>query len=290
MMLTRRQWLNSMIAGSVIAVNACHVLARKEDPVKVALLESVFTGQDRTKVLDQIKPFSDIIQKDTATQATFDVMSYSQMESEFKAGKVQLVILTGLEYAWMQNQVKEAKALLVASIDPGATKTVVVTKQDDVAKDIKDLLTASVAVPDRVPYLTHFYIKQQMNQPMEKAFKLTKSGNVDETLEDLLDGKARAAIVTAAGIEVFKERKPGRAKKLKVVHESPEFPQATVMYHEKHAEKGALEKFRNALLKSTEKPEGARVLTLFKLKGFEAVPENFDKLVSDTAKAFPRSE
>ena len=289
MIVTRRDWLNSMLAGGCLLASYRSIQAGYDDPVKVALLESVFSGQDRAKVLEQIKPFSELIQKDTATQAVFDILSLAQVEGEFTSGKVQLVILTGLEYAWVQSQVKEAKALLVASIDPGATRTVVVTKQDDVAKDLKDLLGATLAVPDRVPYLTQFYLKNQTGQPYDKAFKLVKPGNVDETLEDVLDGKARGAIVTAAGMDVFKERKgPARAKKLKVVHESPDFPQATVMYHEKHADKGSLEKFRNALLKATEKPEGSRVLTLFRLKGFEAVPENFEKLVSETAKAFPR--
>ena len=289
MHLTRRQWVSSLLAGGAILPGLRSIQAHPVEPVKVALLESVFTGQDRARVLEQIKPFSDIIQKDTATEAVFDVMSLEQMETEFKTGKVQLVILTGLEYSWIHQQDKEALALLVASIDPGTTKTVIVTKQTDAATELKDLLAASMAVPDRVPFLTQFYLKKQTGQPMDKAFKLIKSGNVDETIEDVLDGKARGAIVTAAGSDVFKERKgPARAKKLKVVHESPEFPQATVMYHDKYADKGALEKFKKALLTSTEKPEGARVLTLFKLKGFETVPDHYEKLVAETAKAFPR--
>lgn len=289
MMLTRRQWLLSTLSGSALLAASRIIQASPDEPVKVALLESVFAGQDRARVVEQIKPFAEIIQKDTGTKAVFDVMSLAQMEGDFKSGKVQLAILTGLEYAWLHAENKDAQALLVASIDTGATRTVVVTKQDDVAKELKDLSGASVAVPDRVPYLTEYYLKKQTGQAYDKAFKLAKSGNVDETLEQVLDGKARAAIVTGAGLDVFKERKgPARAKKLKTIHESPDFPQATVMYNEKHADKAALEKFRNALLKSTEKPEGARVLTLFRLKGFEAVPENFEKLVTETAKAFPR--
>jgi ABC-type phosphate/phosphonate transport system substrate-binding protein len=279
----------SLLAGSTGLAVTGRLRAKDDAPVKVALLESVFSGQDRNKVVEQIKPFADIIQKDTGTQAVFEVLPLTQAEADFKMGKTQLVILTGLEYAWLHSEMKDAQALLVASIDPGATKTVVVAKQDDVAKEVKDLIGATIAVPDKVPYLSHFYVNKVTGQSMDKTFKLLKSGNVDDTLEEVLDGKARGAVVTMAGMEVFKERKPGRAKKLKIIHESPEFPPATVMYSTKNVDKAALEKFKKALLNSNEKPEGARVLTLFKLKGFEAVPEGFEKLVTETAKGFPRA-
>ncbi len=266
------------------------VAARDDAPVKVALLESVFSGQSRDKIIEQIKPFADIIQKDTGTNAIFDVMPLAQAESDFKSGKIQLVILTGLEYAWLHEQDKGAQALLVASIDPGSTRTVFLVKQADSAKEVKDLQGASLSVPEKVPYLSQFYVNKVTGQPLDKAFKLAKADNVDDTIEAVLDGKARGAMVTAAGFDVFKERKPGRAKKLKVIHESPDFPPATVMFHEKQADKTALEKFKKALLGANDKPEGSRVLTLFKLKGFEVLPEGFEKQVTETVKWFPRGK
>lgn len=287
MLTTRRDWLQAMLASGIL-VPWSSIRAASHEPVKVALLESVFAGQDRDKVVEQIKPFAEIIQKDTKTEAVFDVMSLSQVESEFKTGKIQLVILTGLEYSWLQAAYPEAKALLVASIDEGSTRTVVVTKESDAAKDLKDLSGAKVAIPDRIPFVSQYYLQATLGQPLDKAFQQKKSGNVDETLEEVLDGNARAAIVTGAGMEVFKERKPGRFKKLKAIHTSMDFPPATVMYNEKHADKDALAKFKDALLKSNEKPEGARVLTLYKLKGFEEVPAGFEQKVQEVAKAYPR--
>lgn len=291
MYLTRVACLT--IATSVfclIAICQCEQAAARDDaPVKVALLESVFSGQSRDKVIDQIKPFADIVQKETGTKAVFDVMSLAQAENEFKAGKIQLVILTGLEYAWLHSQDKNAQALLVASIDPGSTRTVFLVKQDDTAKEVKDVQGATLSVPEKVPYLSQFYVNKVIGQPLEKAFKLARADNVDETIEAVLDSKARGAMVTAAGFEVFKERKPGRAKKLKVIHESPDFPPATVMYHTSNKDKDGLEKFKKALLNANDKPEGSRVLTLFKLKGFEVLPEGFEKQVMETAKGFPRT-
>lgn len=288
MLISRRRWLLSIMATGIVLPASRRLWAGTRVPVKVALLESVFVGQDRDKVVEQIKPFAEIIKKDTQSDAIFDVMSFEQAEKEFKAGTVQLVILTGLEFAWMHAAVPEAKALLVASIDAGATRTVVVTKQEDAAKELKDLLGATVAVPDKMPFISQQCLKTALTQPLEKAFKLVKSGNVDETIEEVLDGKARAAVITGAGMDVFKERKPGRFKKLKPLYESVDFPPTTVMYNDKNTDKEALAKFKDALLKSYDKPEGARVLTLYKLKGFEVVPDGFEKKAEEIAKAFPR--
>ncbi|MFT3882678.1 MAG: PhnD/SsuA/transferrin family substrate-binding protein [Gemmatales bacterium] len=287
---TRGRLIVFVVSVCLLGVAMRETLTARDDaPVKVALLESVFSGQSREKIVEQIKPFADIIQKETGTKAVFDVMSLAQAEGDFKSGKIQLVILTGLEYAWLHAQDPDTKALLVAGIDPGATRTVFIVKQDDTAKEVKDLQGATLSVPEKVPYLSQFYVNKVAGQPLDKAFKLMKNDNVDDTIEAVLDGKARGAMVTGAGFDVFKERKPGRAKKLKVIHESPDFPPATVMYHEKQADKAALEKFKKALLGANDKPEGSRVLTLFKLKGFETLPEGFEKQVTETAKGFPRS-
>jgi ABC-type phosphate/phosphonate transport system substrate-binding protein len=289
-MISRRQWLLTLLAtGSTAALPLSLRASRREDPVKVALLDSIFAGQDREKVIEQIKPFADIVKKDTGTDAIFDVMTYAQMEKEFKAGKVQLVILSGLEFAWMQASSPDAKPLLVASIDAGSTRTVVVTKQGDVAKELKDLNGEKLAIPDKIPFISSQVLKKEAGQDAEKAFKLVKTGNVDETLEDVIDGKSRGAIVTGAGVDVFRERKGGRFdKKLKVVFQSADLPPTTVMYSDKFADKKGLEKFREALIKANDKPEGNRVLTLYKLKGFEPVPESFAKQVADASKLYPQ--
>ncbi|HMO35948.1 MAG TPA: PhnD/SsuA/transferrin family substrate-binding protein, partial [Gemmatales bacterium] len=227
-------------------------VAAGEEQVKVALLESVFAGQERDKVVEQIKPFAEIIKKDTGTDAEFDVMTFEEMEKGFQSGKVQLVILSGLEYGWMRSAQNDARALLIASIDPGATRTVVAVKQDETASKLQELAGAKVAIPDRIPFLSQRCLQKELAQPVEKVFQLVKAGNVDDTLEEVLDGKARAGIVTGAGMEVFKERKPGRHRRLKELYSSEDFPPTTVMYSDKQTDKAKLEKFSEALLKSHE--------------------------------------
>jgi ABC-type phosphate/phosphonate transport system substrate-binding protein len=288
MITTRRAWLGGLLATSFAGVSSWKLHAGDDKPAKVALVESVFSGQDRAKVVEQIRPFSEIVQKETGTKAIFDVFSLAQVENDLNKEEVQLVILTGLEYGWIRAKNEHAKALLVASIDPGATKTVVITKQADSAQALDKVLGYKTAVPERISFLTRFYLKKTLNKNLEDAFKLITSGNVDETIEDLLDDKAQAAIITGAGLDAYKERKPGRFKKLKIIHESPDFPPATVMYNAKDADLGAVKRFEDALLKAGQTPEGQRVLTLYRLKGFEKLPSDYDKQVAEIVKQFPR--
>jgi ABC-type phosphate/phosphonate transport system substrate-binding protein len=275
------------LVAAVLAVFVSVASAQDDKPVKVALLESVFAGQERDKVVQQIRPFADLVQRDTGTKATFDIASYKEMVPAFSRGEIQLVILTGLEYGWVRAKNDQARALVHASIDSGATQTVVVVGQNEKAADLKELGGATVALPERVPYLTEHYIKSVMGKPIEESFKVQRADNVDDALENVIDGKVQAAIVTKANIAVFAERKPGRYRRLKVLHQSPEFPPATVMYHTKYADKAALRRFEDALLRSTQNVEGQRVLTLYKLKGFEELPTNFDAKVAAIVKQFP---
>ena len=100
------------------------ILAAQDDkPVKVALLESVFAGKDRKQVIQQIQPFADIVQRETGRKATFDIYSLKEVEPAFNSGEIQLVILTGLEYGWMRAKNDQARPLLQADIDAGATQT-----------------------------------------------------------------------------------------------------------------------------------------------------------------------
>jgi len=257
--------------------------------VKVALLESIFAGRDRASIIKQIQPFAELVERDTGAKASFDVSSLKEIEQAFNKGDIQLVILTGLEYSWMRAKNDQARALLRASIDPGATQTVVIARANDDVSDLKSLAGATVMVPEHTPFLTTYYLKSVLGKPLDEAFKTVKQESVDDLIEDVIDGKARAGVVTKSNLAVFQERKPGRYKRLKVVHESPVFPPAVVMYNERYADKDKLRRFEDALLRSNQTSEGNRVLTLYKLKGFERLPPDFDERVKDIAKQFPEA-
>src|SRR4029078_12997395 len=130
-------------------------------------------------------------------------------------------------------------------------------------------------------------LKKVLGKPTEEFFKVNRQDSVDDLLEAVIDGKVKAGVVTKSNLGVFKERKPGRFRRLQVIHQSPDFPAATVMYHDKYADKSALRRFEDALLQAKQKPEGQRVLTLYKLKGFQKLPSDFDAKVADIVKQFP---
>jgi len=52
-------------------------------------------------------------------------------------------------------------------------------------------------------------------------------------------------------------------------------------------DEGTRERFRQGLLGAGQKDKGQTMLTLFRLTGFEAVPEDFGKVLAETRKTYP---
>jgi ABC-type phosphate/phosphonate transport system substrate-binding protein len=287
MQVHRRVRLLAFVVTSVMVCAGAAKLVAQEKPYKVALVESVFSGQNRAKVVEQIRPFAEIIERDTNTKANFDVVSFAEAEKGFASGEIQLIILTGLEYGWIHTRYDQGKALVIASIDPGATKTVIIANQKDSARSLNDLTGKKLAVPDRVPFLSEFYLQRTLGKKLDEAFKVVRMDNVDDTIEDVVEGKSAGGLITGSNLDTYKDRKPGRFRRLQIVHQSPEFPPATVMYNAKSADQDLLNRFERALLRAADNPEGQRVLTLYKLKGFEKLPADFDRRVAEIVKQFP---
>ncbi len=51
-----------------------------------------------------------------------------------------------------------------------------------------------------------------------------------------------------------------------------------------------LRRFQEGLLNAKRKEKGERLLTLFRLTGFEAVPKDFDAVLAETRKAYPAAK
>jgi len=98
----------------------------------------------------------------------------------------------------------------------------------------------------------------------------------------------QAAAVDRVGLEAYKRRKPGRFARLKVIAESSAFPPPLIAYLDQALAKAKLDRFQEGLLNARQKEGGQRLLTLFKLTGFEKVPANFNEVVAAVQKEYPR--
>jgi ABC-type phosphate/phosphonate transport system substrate-binding protein len=97
----------------------------------------------------------------------------------------------------------------------------------------------------------------------------------------------QAAVVDRVALEAYKRRKPGRFNRLKEVMHSSAFPPPLVAYYDNSLDQATLHRFRDGLLNARRKEKGQRLLTLFKLTGFQEVSANFGQLVAEVQKNYP---
>ena len=166
-------------------------------------------------------------------------------------------------------------------------KAIVLAAKDSPLSKLDELKGKSLAWPKNTPQHLKFFLRREFGQPVDQAFKVQPTRNVDEALEDVIEGKADFACVGQGQAKVFQDQKPGRYNRLKVVAESADFPPPVVAYQSKGADPLKISRFADAMLRANQTTEGKQTLTLWRLKGFERLPKDYDAMLDAIVKKYP---
>ena len=216
---------------------------------------------------------------------------WQELTDQMAKGKVQLGVYQGYEFAWAQQKNPELKPLAIAINVNRYPVAHLVVKRDNAAKDFAGLQGQSLALPATGEGSLRLFVDRQseVDGKTAKTFfsKVTTPDNVEEALDSLVDGKVQVVAVIRAALEAYKGRKPGRFKQLKEVAHSQPFPPVVVAYYGSVLDEGTREQFKTGMMNATNNEKGQTLLTLFHLTGFEAVPEDFDKVLAAAVKDYP---
>jgi ABC-type phosphate/phosphonate transport system substrate-binding protein len=219
---------------------------------------------------------------------------WQELLDKMAKGTLQLGVFQGYEFAWAQQKSPELKPLAIAVNVKRYPVAYLVTQRDDAAKDFAGLQGQSLALPSTGQGFLHLYIDRQSeaNGKKSDAFfsKITTPDNVEDALDSVVDGKVQVAAIDEAALAAYKGRKPGRFKQLKPVVHSQPFPPVVVAYYGTVLDEGARDEFKKALMDASKNEKGQTLLTFFHLTGFETVPDDFEKVLANTAKEYPPSK
>ena len=81
--------------------------------------------------------------------------------------------------------------------------------------------------------------------------------------------------------------KPGRFAKLRELQISEVFPSSVIAYHAGHLDDATLKRFKDGMIGAGQRTGTKRVLMLWKMTGFEAIPEDYERTLIDIAKVYP---
>lgn len=279
-------------AVAVLLLSNPSAQGQKADPDPIQIGSVVESEPGSPKAKGAIESLQSFIKEETGSNNEIVQMKdWRALSEKMKKGDYQLGVFHGYEFGWAQEKYPGLKPLSVAiNVHRYPTVHVLIGKGSQ-AKDFAGLQGQSLSLAaGSQPYVRMFLDSQaQARGKKTEAFfsKLTTPENVEDALDDAVDGVVQATVVERATLEAFKRRKPGRFNQLKEVAVSHPFPPIVVAYQEKALSEATLRRFQDGLMNASKKEKGQMMLTLFRLTGFEAIPEDFAKSLAETRKLYP---
>lgn len=284
-----------LAAVLAFAATLTTVSADDNPTVNIGIIDSVFVGADVDKeeknMMAEMQPFTDLIEKRTKLNGQFRVIrGVPAMIKGFQDKKIQIAVMHSWEYGWLHEKVENCRPLMVAVQDTLTLKAEVLVRQDNAAKSLTDLKGQKMSVPQRPQAHALFYVERTVGQSMDKFFQKQEVRNTDDAIEAVIDGAAQVTVVGNAALDVYRERKPGRFKRLRVLEESPAIAPTVIVYNIFEANDEVIKNFRESLFSADQTAEGKQTLNLWRISGFQDVPRDFDSQVADLIKRYPMAE
>jgi ABC-type phosphate/phosphonate transport system substrate-binding protein len=218
-------------------------------------------------------------------------VTWQELADRMAKGEFHLGVFQGYEFAWAQEKRPGLKPLAIAVNVYRYPVAHVLARRDNPATDFAGLRSQSLCLPVTNQDFLRLFLdrRREANGKKAEAFfaKVTAAENVEDALDDVVDGKVQATVIDGAAFEAYRRRKPGRFKQLKEVARSAPFPAAVVASHGSVLDEATLRRFKDGLLGAAKKDKGEMLLTLSRLTGFEDVPEDYGKVLAATRKAYP---
>ena len=216
---------------------------------------------------------------------------WRELADKMAKSQLALGIFRGYEFAWASENNRHLKPLVLAVSGKRYSTVSVVTRRTHPAKDFAGLQDQSLSIPDtgqREPRLFIDRNSRANGKSPEKFFsKISSPHNVEEALDDVVDGVVQATVVDQTVLDAYKRRKPGRFERLKEVARSQPFPPTVVAYDDRIPDETSVRQIRDGLLETAGKEKHQMTLSLFHWTGFEQAPADFDQVLAKTRKAYP---
>jgi ABC-type phosphate/phosphonate transport system substrate-binding protein len=264
----------------------------KIDVLHVGTSGTLTAEKDTSKEKGALETLRNFIKEETGfANDIVRQKDWRELADKMAKSQLHVGVFQGYEFAWAQEQNGDLKPLALAVNVYRYPVAYMVAKKDDPAKDFAGLKGQSLCLPDTGQRYLRLFVDRESQAAGKEAkdffSKVTTRDNVEDVLDDVVDGVVQAAAVDRASLEAYKRRKPGRFNQLKEVAHSQPFPPVVVAYYDKVLDEATLRRFREGLLGASNKEKGKMMLTLFRLSGFDAPPEDFAKVLAETRKAYP---
>jgi ABC-type phosphate/phosphonate transport system substrate-binding protein len=290
--ITTRLLILVLLGSTSLAANP--LAARPPETLRVGIVHSLFRDIPESSWGFGMRLFQPLMRAQTGLETELNPPTNPDtLAKELLDKKLDLGIFQGIEFAWEQHKHPELKPLVILiNIHPGRESHLLVRHDARVTRWC-DLKGGTLALPLYTWEHAYVFLENQCRQcdgkDARRFFqKISRPETNEDALDDVIDGKVPAALVDDVGLEAYRRRKPGRATKLRELCKSETFPDTVFAYRDGALDEAALKRCRDELLKAHQTLEGRALLTFWKVTSFQPVPEDFDRLLADVARAYPQ--
>ncbi|HMP15492.1 MAG TPA: PhnD/SsuA/transferrin family substrate-binding protein, partial [Gemmatales bacterium] len=266
------------------------------DPVKsfhIGISDSIIRGQTTpAAAMIQVEPMSHLFSVVGGVKPQFSFETPEALAKNIHDGKVQLGVITGIELGWLGEKAAGLEPLAVAYTSDIKTKALVLMRKDSSSRSLRDYQGKRLAMPRRTQHHAQVFLHDSLSRcgcsPQGYFAATTPPPDTDAAIEAVLDKESDLVIVDGASWDVFQERKPGRARKLVVVAESPNFPNAALIHKPGCIPEDDLKKLRDGLFTAHQQPFCRQILNFWRISQFIPSTPEYDALVKNIVKEFPQ--
>jgi ABC-type phosphate/phosphonate transport system substrate-binding protein len=211
------------------------------------------------------------------------------MAEQLDQGKLQFGVFQGFEFAWAKEKCADLRPLVVA-VPHCEIRVCLLVRADSKMASVAELDAKKVGIPAGTRDYARMYLEKLRAAEATAAdidFDLVKPHDADDALEDVVDGKLSAAVVTEASRSSFQDNKPGRYRRLKLLARSPTWPLAVIAYKRGVVDATVLNRCSTGFTGADGDIHFAVPLRVMQLKGFAAVPRDYSEQLAEILRAYP---
>ncbi len=296
MMLHPRTLVRAAIAFIVLApalIRAGDQTKLVKKPFHIGISDALIRGQTTpAAAMIQVQPLAEVFSMVGGCRPQFQFDSPEGLAKSLHEGKIQLAVMPGIELGWLGEKAQGLAPVALAYTNDIKLKAYVLTRRDTKLDNIASLKGNKVAMPRRSQHHTQVFLHQTIAnagcQPQGFfAFSPTPP-DTDAAIECVLEKEIPAVVIDGQSWEVYQERKPGRARRLKVIAESPSFPTAALVVKPGKIDQADFDNLRNGLLTAHTKPFCRQIMNFWRISQFVAPTPEYEALVKSIVKDIPQ--
>ena len=293
--------LSAVLSATVLTVAAIGIRSpvHAAEPVpqtilRIGMIDTLFEGQNPRIAAAQTRILSRLFTQQTNVRCNVTtVAGLDRLAQQIDSGRFQIGVMHGIELAWIKDRYHSLHPLALACINGHKLRALMLVPAKAEFGALSELRGKRLAMPSRSLHHVPLFLGKVANElgvDAETFFThVPIRGNTEAAIEAVIQGRADVTVVDGAAWAIYCRRKPVRAERLRVLRSSKWFPAAALVYNPTALPPEITEKLRNGLLHAHERPFSRQLLTLWRLRRFSAVPDDYFTLLDDIRRDYPET-